>query len=29
VMGEQRTFASLAWGSKGKVTRRERFLDVL
>src|SRR5271169_5182415 len=25
-MGEQRTFASLAWSSKGKVTRRERFL---
>ena len=25
-MGEQRTFASLAWSQKGKVTRRERFL---
>jgi IS5 family transposase len=25
-MAEQRTFASLAWGEKGKVTRRERFL---
>ncbi|MGH3430429.1 MAG: IS5 family transposase [Mycobacteriales bacterium] len=25
-MGEQRTLASLAWDSKGKVTRRERFL---
>jgi IS5 family transposase len=25
-MAEQRTFASLAWSSKGKVTRRERFL---
>jgi IS5 family transposase len=25
-MGEQRTFASMAWGSKGKVTRREKFL---
>jgi len=25
-MGTQRTFASLAWQSKGKVTRRERFL---
>jgi IS5 family transposase len=25
-MGAQRTFASLAWSSKGKVTRRERFL---
>jgi hypothetical protein len=25
-MREQRTFASLAWQSKGKVTRRERFL---
>jgi IS5 family transposase len=25
-MDEQRTFASLAWRSKGKVTRRERFL---
>jgi transposase, IS5 family len=25
-MGEQRTFASLAWQAKGKVTRRERFL---
>lgn len=25
-MGEQRTFASLAWSTKGKVTRRERFL---
>ena len=25
-MAEQRTFASLAWTQKGKVTRRERFL---
>src|SRR5579859_8186623 len=25
-MGAQRTFASLAWHAKGKVTRRERFL---
>lgn len=25
-MGNQLTFASLAWNSKGKVTRRERFL---
>jgi hypothetical protein len=25
-MGEQRTFASMAWEAKGKVTRRERFL---
>ena len=25
-MSKQRTFASLAWSSKGKVTRRERFL---
>ena len=25
-MGAQRTFASMAWSSKGKVTRRERFL---
>lgn len=25
-MAEQRTFASLAWSMKGKVTRRERFL---
>jgi transposase, IS5 family len=25
-MGNQRTFASLAWSAKGKVTRRERFL---
>ena len=25
-MAEQRTFADLAWGEKGKVTRRERFL---
>jgi IS5 family transposase len=25
-MGHQRTFASMAWSSKGKVTRRERFL---
>ena len=25
-MSEQRTFASLAWQVKGKVTRRERFL---
>lgn len=25
-MGEQRTFASIAWNQKGKVTRRERFL---
>jgi transposase, IS5 family len=26
VMGKQRTFASMAWQAKGKVTRRERFL---
>ena len=25
-MSEQRTFASMAWSQKGKVTRRERFL---
>jgi IS5 family transposase len=25
-MGEQRTFAGLAWSAKGKVTRREQFL---
>ncbi len=25
-MGNQRTFASVAWNAKGKVTRRERFL---
>jgi IS5 family transposase len=25
-MGQQRTFAGLAWSEKGKVTRRERFL---
>jgi IS5 family transposase len=25
-MGNQRTFASMAWSTKGKVTRRERFL---
>src|SRR5271166_2996863 len=25
-MGNQRTFASMAWSGKGKVTRRERFL---
>jgi IS5 family transposase len=25
-MGKQRTFASMAWNGKGKVTRRERFL---
>jgi transposase, IS5 family len=25
-MGEQRTFAGIAWSQKGKVTRRERFL---
>ena len=25
-MAEQQTFASLAWRTKGKVTRRERFL---
>ncbi len=25
-MGEQRTFASVAWSQKGRVTRRERFL---
>jgi IS5 family transposase len=25
-MGSQRTFASVAWSAKGKVTRRERFL---
>lgn len=26
-MGQQRTFADLAWSQKGKVTRRERFLS--
>src|SRR6201993_1873334 len=26
VMGSQRTFASMAWSAKGKVTRREQFL---
>src|SRR3984957_19776294 len=26
-MGNQRTFASIAWNGKGKVTRRERLLD--
>ena len=25
-MAEQRTFAGLVWSTKGKVTRRERFL---
>ena len=25
-MGNQRTFASMAWQANGKVTRRERFL---
>ena len=25
-MADQRTFASMAWNTKGKVTRRERFL---
>ena len=25
-MGDQRTFASMGWSAKGKVTRRERFL---
>jgi IS5 family transposase len=25
-MGNQRTFASMAWNGKGKVTHRERFL---
>ena len=25
-MGSQRTFASMAWNRKGKVTRREQFL---
>ena len=25
-MSERRTFASLAWSMKGKVTKRERFL---
>ena len=25
-MGEQRTFAGIAWSRKGKVTRREQFL---
>jgi len=25
-MGSQRTFASMAWNTKGKVTRREQFL---
>lgn len=28
-MGAQRSFASLAWSAKGKVTRRERFLAEL
>src|SRR6516225_2431104 len=26
MMGSQRTFASMAWQAKGRVTRRERFL---
>lgn len=26
MIGEQRTFASVAWTQRGKVTRRERFL---
>src|SRR5689334_3927774 len=26
MMGSQRTFASMAWNTKGKVTRREQFL---
>ena len=26
MMGNQRTFASMAWQTKGKVTRCERFL---
>ncbi len=26
VMGKQRTFVSMAWSAKGKVTRRECFL---
>lgn len=26
-MGEQHTFASLAWAAKGKITKRERFLN--
>jgi hypothetical protein len=26
LMADQWTFAELAWSSKGKVTRRERFL---
>jgi hypothetical protein len=25
-MDSQRTFASMTWSAKGKVTRRERFL---
>ena len=25
-MGGQRTFASMAWNAKGKITRREQFL---
>ena len=25
-MGDQQTFASVAWSARGKVTRRERFL---
>jgi hypothetical protein len=25
-MGNQRTFASMAWSAKGKITRREHFL---
>jgi len=28
-MGEQRTFAGIAWKPKGKVTRREQFLAEL
>ena len=26
MVGNQRTFASMAWSAKSKVTRRERFL---
>ncbi len=28
-MSNQRTFASMAWRAKGKITRRERFLPEL
>ncbi|HWV55857.1 MAG TPA: IS5/IS1182 family transposase, partial [Longimicrobiales bacterium] len=26
-MAEQRTFADLAWSTKGRLTRREKFLS--